>query len=154
MFMWCLVCYIFIFRVYLTFVKAATLILKHATLLQASNPPKVALMDVELHYQKANIDESIQQYITTSASEISVEKFAGFIMATNIGLFTLLLFDTSISYCPFSFISVFSQYRCIEDTVCWNSFGCVPAVDVMIWTTTLFLLCLFLLLYCDSCLMT
>jgi hypothetical protein len=98
-------------------VKAATLILKHATLSQTSNLPKVALTNVELDYQKANMDESIQQYLTTCASELSIEQFSGFIMATDIGLFTLLLFDTSISYCPFSLISVLSQYRCIKDTV-------------------------------------
>ena len=89
--MCCLVCYVFTCRVYLTFVKAATLILKHATLLQTSNLPKVALTNVELDYQKANIDESIQQYLTTCGSELSVEQFAGFIMITDIGLFTLLL---------------------------------------------------------------
>ena len=112
--MWCSVCYICIFRLYLTFVKATTLILKHATLSRTSSLPMVALTDVELDYQKANIDESIQQYLTTCASELSVEQFVGFIMVTDIGLFTLLLFDTSISYCPFSPISVLSQYRCIE----------------------------------------
>jgi hypothetical protein len=98
-------------------VKAATLILKHATLLRTSNLPEVALTNVELDYRKANIDESIQQFLTTCASELSVEQFAGFIMATDIGLFTLLLFDTSVSYCPFSLISVLSQYSCLEDTV-------------------------------------
>jgi hypothetical protein len=77
----------------------------------------VALTDVELDYQKSNIDESIQQYLTSCASEPSVEQFSGFIMATDIGLFTLLLFDISISYCLFSLMSVLSQYRCIEDTV-------------------------------------
>jgi hypothetical protein len=98
-------------------VKAATLILKHATLLRTSNLPEVALTNVELDHRKANIDESIQQFLTTCASELSVEQFAGFIMATDIGLFTLLLFDTSVSYCPFSLISVLSQYSCLEDTV-------------------------------------
>jgi hypothetical protein len=102
-------------------VKAATLILKHATLSRTSNLPREALNNVELNYRKANIDESIRQYLTTCASELSVEQFAGFIMVTDIGLFTLLLFDTrfdnSISHCPFSIISVLSQYRCIEDTV-------------------------------------
>ena len=79
----------FHFWIYLTFVKAVTLILKHATLSRTSNLPMVALTDADLDYQKANIDESIQQYLTTCASELSVEQFAGFIMVTNIGLFTL-----------------------------------------------------------------
>ena len=70
--------------------KAVTLILKHATLSQASNLPKVALTNAELHYQKANVDESIQQYLTR-ASELSVEQFAGFIMGIDIGLFILSL---------------------------------------------------------------
>jgi hypothetical protein len=106
----------FHFRVYLTFVKAATLILKHAMLLRTSNLPEVALTNVELDYQKANIDESIQQYLTMCASKLSVEQFASFIMGTDIGLFTPLI-DTSVSYCPFSLISVPSQYKCIEDTL-------------------------------------
>jgi hypothetical protein len=74
----------------------------------------VALTNVELDYQKANIDESIKQYLlTTHALGLSVEQFveqfAGFIMVTDIGLFTLLPFNTSVSYCPFSLISVLSQ---------------------------------------------
>jgi hypothetical protein len=90
-------------------VKATTLILKHATLLRTSKSAKVALTNVELNYQKANVDESIQQYLTTCALELSVEQFAGFIMITDIGLFTLL-FETSVSYCSFS-LSVLSQYK-------------------------------------------
>ena len=99
-FIWCLVIFIFISRVYLTFVKAVTLILKHATLLRTSNPPEGALANVDLNYQKANIDEPIQQYLKACGSEQSVEQFASFIMGTNIGLFILLPFVTSISYCP------------------------------------------------------
>jgi hypothetical protein len=112
-----LVFHVFIFRVYLTFVKAVTLILKHATWLRTSNLPLAAVNIVELDYQMANMDKHIQQYLTACASELSVEQFAGFIMDTNIGLF-MLLFVTSISYCPFSVISVLSQYRCIDDTLC------------------------------------
>jgi len=63
---------------------AVTLILKHATLLQSSNLPKAALSNVELNYQKANIDQPIQQYLTTCTSELSVQQFAGFIMSTDI----------------------------------------------------------------------
>ena len=92
----------FISRVYyLTFVKAVTLILKHATLLRSSNQPQPeeALTIVDLNYQKANIDESIQQYLMACASVLSVEQFASFIMGTDIGLFILLPLVTSISYC-------------------------------------------------------
>jgi hypothetical protein len=89
--MLCLVCYVFIFRVYLIFVKAVTLILKHATLLRTSNLPESALTTVDLDYQRESIDESIQQYLTACALDVSVEQLAGFIMGTEIGWFILLL---------------------------------------------------------------
>ena len=116
--MCCLVCYVFIFRFHLTFVIAVTLILKHATFLQTSKPSKAVLTHVDLDYQRANIDGSIQQYLTACTSDVSVEQFACFIMGTEIGLLTLFPFVTSISYCPSSFISVHSCYRCIDDTAC------------------------------------
>ena len=97
--------------------KAVTLILKHATLLRTSNLPKAALTNVDLNYQRENIDESIQQYLTACASDVSVEQFTEFIMGTEIGLFILLPFVTSISYYPFSDISVLSHYRCVDGTV-------------------------------------
>jgi hypothetical protein len=53
--------------------KAVTLILKHATLLRASHQPEGALTNVDLNYQKANIDESIQQYLMACAPKLSVE---------------------------------------------------------------------------------
>ena len=89
---------IFIFRVYLTLAKAVTLILKHATLLRTSMSlgPKSALTNAELDYQKAKVDVTIQQHLTSCAAEQSVEQFVGFIMSTDIGLFTFLLFVTSI----------------------------------------------------------
>ena len=90
--------------------KAVTLILKHATLLRTSNLPEAALTNADLDYQRQNIDNSIQQYLTSHALNLSVEQFAAFIMGTEIGWFILLLFVTSISYCPFS---VLSHYRCI-----------------------------------------
>ena len=97
--------------------EAVTLILKHATLLRTSNLPKAALANVDLAYLRENVDESIQQYLTACASDVSAEQFAGFIMGTEIGLFILLPFVTSISYYPFSDISVLSHCRCIDDTV-------------------------------------
>ena len=96
--------------------EAVTLILKHATLLRTSNLPEAAITNVELDYQRANLDGSIQQFLTACASDVSVEQFASFIMGTEIGLFILLSFVISISYCPFSVISVLSHYRCIDDT--------------------------------------
>ena len=109
------------FESYLTFVKAVTLILKHATLLRSSNLPKAALTNVDWDYQRQNIDESIQQYLAASASDASVEQFASFIMGTEIGMFIHLLFVTSISYYSFSDISALSHYRCVDDTVSCNS---------------------------------
>jgi hypothetical protein len=61
----------------------------------------LALHYVELHYQKAYIDVAIQQHIMATASENSVDQFAGFIMGTNIGLF-IIPSVISISYPPFS----------------------------------------------------
>ena len=84
--------------------KAVTLILKNATLLRTSNSPEEALTNVDLNYQKANIDESIQQYLMACPSELSVEQFAGFIMGTDIGLFILSLVPIS----PLSLITLLS----------------------------------------------
>jgi hypothetical protein len=98
-------------------VEAVTLILKHATLLRTSNLPEAALTNADLDFQRENIDDSIQQYLGSFALNLSVEQFAGFIMGTEIGWFILLLFVTSISYCPFSVISVLSHYGCRDLTV-------------------------------------
>ena len=98
--------------------EAVTLILKHATLLRTSNLPGAALTIADQDYQRENIDEYIQQYLTECASDVSVEQFAGFItMGTEIGLFILFPFVTSITYFPFSNILVLSHYRCIDNTV-------------------------------------
>ena len=97
--------------------KAVTLILKHATLLRTSNLPKAALTNVDLDYQRANIDGHIQQYLTTCASDLSVEQFASFIMGTEIGLFILLPSVTPKSYHHFSVILVLSHYRCIDNSI-------------------------------------
>jgi hypothetical protein len=104
-------------------VKAVTLILKHATLLRTSNLSKAALTSADQDYKKQNIDnsldKSIQQYLTAHASHLSEGEFADFIMGTEIGWSILLLFVTSISYCPVSVISVLSHCHghCIDDSV-------------------------------------
>ena len=78
-----------IFRIYLTFLEAVILILKYATFLRLSNlTSKLALAHADLHYQQANIDLKIQEYLMT-CQEQSAELFVGFIMATDIGLFIL-----------------------------------------------------------------
>ena len=81
-----MVFHIFTLGMYLTFEKAVTLLLKHATFLRLSNLPESALTYAALDYQKANIDVIIQQHLVASASEHSVEQFACFIMGTDIGL--------------------------------------------------------------------
>jgi hypothetical protein len=98
-------------------VKAVILILKHATLLRISNLPEAALTNADLDYQRQNIDNSIRQNFRSYGLLSSVEQLTGFIMGVEIGWFILLLFVTSISYCPFSVISVLSHYRCIDDSV-------------------------------------
>ena len=72
---------------YLTIVEAVILNLKHATILRLSNRSKDALALAGLDYQKANMDFKIQEHLKAFTPENSVEKFADFIMATNIGLF-------------------------------------------------------------------
>jgi hypothetical protein len=75
-----------IFRAYLTFVEAIILLLKHATYFRLSNlSPESALTQAELHYQEANVDSKIQQHLAASSQEHSVEIFAAFVMATDIG---------------------------------------------------------------------
>ena len=82
---------------YLTIVEAVILILKHATILRLASRSKDALALAGLDYQKANIEFKIQEHLKVFTPENSVEKFADFIMATNIGLF-LHLSITIISH--------------------------------------------------------
>ena len=67
--------------------KVVILILKHATILRLSNRPEEALILAGQDYQRANIDLKIQEHLNAFTPEDPVEKFADFIMATNIGLF-------------------------------------------------------------------
>ena len=84
---WSLVFHFIISRLYLTIVEVVILILKHATFLRLSNQPKQALTLAEQDYQEAKIDLKIQEHLKAFTPKDSVEKFADFIMATNIGLF-------------------------------------------------------------------
>jgi hypothetical protein len=81
--------------VYLTFVKAVILILKHATCLHGQGSNRLsALALADLDYCKANIDLNIQQYLKAYSEHSvkhSVEEFAHFIMATEIGVLILHL---------------------------------------------------------------
>ena len=70
--------------------KAAILIFKHATFLHLSNSSaSSALTQADVDYCTSNIDLKIQEHLVASAHEHSVEKFAHFIMTTDIGLFIL-----------------------------------------------------------------
>jgi hypothetical protein len=82
-----LVFYFIISRGFLTFVEAVILILKHATFLRLSGlSPKLALIKSEVDYREANINLNIREHLMASFEEHMVEQFAGFIMATDIGL--------------------------------------------------------------------
>jgi len=71
-------------RVYLTFPKAVVLIFKHATSLRHSMSPVPALIQADLNYQKADIDQKIRQHVAASQSH-SAELDRAFIMAIEIG---------------------------------------------------------------------
>jgi hypothetical protein len=83
--------------------------LRHATFLRLSNNSEAALTQAELDYQESNIDLKIHEYLEAFDSE-DVGQFAGFIKATEIGVFVLLSVAT-ISYQTSSIISVFSENR-------------------------------------------
>ena len=67
--------------------EAVIFIFKHATTLLLTKGDKEALTKAGIDYQEANIDQKIQEYLMGFTPEDSIEKFADFIMATNIGLF-------------------------------------------------------------------
>ena len=77
----------------MTVAEAVILILKHATFLRFSNPnffsSESALSHAELEYRTANVDSKVQQVLTTSSQEQTIELFASFVMTTVIGLFIL-----------------------------------------------------------------
>ena len=70
---------------YLTFVQAVILILKHATFIQLSASNTSALTQSELDYQQANIGLKIQQHLMGTSPEDSINDLVIFIMATDIG---------------------------------------------------------------------
>jgi hypothetical protein len=71
--------------------EAVIIILKHATTLRPSNTPEQALTLAQVDYKKANVGLKIQEYLKIFPAEGSVEQFADFIMATNIGLLCIYL---------------------------------------------------------------
>ena len=80
------------FEYLLTFVKAVIIILKHATSLLLSGISwKSALTYADQHYQEANINLKIQEYLAAPSQKLTVEQLASFIMATDIGWFSILV---------------------------------------------------------------
>ena len=101
----------FIFRVYLIFVQAILLIFKHAMFLRPSNTTESALNFAGLHYQKADIDLRIQDYLKASSLEHSVEEITSFIMATEIGMFIVCIVILISHQEKISSIPVFGRTR-------------------------------------------
>ena len=70
--------------------KAVILIFKHATSLRLSSlSGESALTHAEMDFWASKIDLTIQEHLVASSHENTVEQFADFIMATDIGLFIL-----------------------------------------------------------------
>ena len=74
------------YSLFLRFVKAVLLIFKHAMFLCHSSTTESALDLAGLDYQNIDMDLKIQDYLKASSPEQSVEDFASFIMATDIGM--------------------------------------------------------------------
>ena len=86
----------------MTFPKVVVLILKHATSLCLSLLPGPALIQADLDYQKADVNQNIQHYVNASQGP-STELDKAFIMAIEIGSVRLFSFlfkshKTLISY--------------------------------------------------------
>lgn len=94
------------FGVYLTWYlisgEAIILILKHATFLRLSNlnlsTAETALAQAELDYQEAKMDLKVQQHLAVSSHEHTAELSAGFILASDFGLFLLACVRILISH--------------------------------------------------------
>ena len=72
--------------------KAVIIIFKHATFLKISNTQaESALTHAEMDFWASKIDLKIQELLVAFSHENSVEQFADFIMATDIGLFILCI---------------------------------------------------------------
>ena len=102
-------------------VTAVILIFKHATFLHLSDlSAESALTHAEMDYWLSKIDLKIQEHLVASSYKGSVEQFAHFIMATDIGLFILAPVKI-ISHQAFtSIISVFCWKECKERPFVWE----------------------------------
>jgi len=90
---------------YLTFPKVIVFILKHATSLRLSLLPGPALIQVDLDYQRADVDQEIQEYVSASEGP-SAELDTAFIMTIEIG--SVCLFSCLLK----SYKALISNFRC------------------------------------------
>ena len=97
--------------------EAVIIIFKHATFLKLSNlSAESALTHAEMNFWASKVDLKIQEHLVASFHENSVQQFADFIMATDIGLF-ILASVRIISHQAFtSIILVFYSKECKEKT--------------------------------------
>ena len=104
-------------------VEAVIIIFKHATFLKPSNSSvEAALTHAEMDFWASKIDLKIQEYLMASSHENSVDQFADFIMATDIGLFIVVSFKI-ISHQAFTSINlVFYVKECKEKIIDFKSF--------------------------------
>ncbi|KAF8273968.1 hypothetical protein EI94DRAFT_975327 [Lactarius quietus] len=92
---------------------AVIIILKHITLLRLSNlPPQSALTRADLEYREANMDSTIHEHLMASSQGEYIERFAAFIMATDIGWFILVCLAIVSHRTSFSCSSVFGRNPC------------------------------------------
>ena len=139
---WSLVFHFIIFGVYLTFLEAVIFILKHTTFLRLlSLSSESALACADLHYQEANFDLKIQEYLLTTSQVQSVMQYECFIMATDISLFIL----TSVKW--------LSHLVCAESIHLWPCYNYVHNKKrSLVWTVWgLVLLCTVCLSSYQSC---
>ena len=100
------------------------MIFKHATFLCLSNlSPESALTHADVDYRAGDMELKIQQFLTASSQEHSIEQFACFIKSNDIGLCVLASIKI-ISYRAFSVITLgllshqLIQMR-IQETIRW-----------------------------------
>jgi len=105
---------------YLTIPKVIVLIFKRAMSLRDSLLPGPALIQADLDYQKGDVDQKIQEYVSTSKGP-SAELDKAFIMAIEIGSVCLFscLFKSYKAFIPNFRCNKYAQ----KGIVGYNGFG-------------------------------
>ena len=115
---WCLVLHSYCFLSVFNSVEAVIIIFKHATFLKLSNlSVESALTQAEMNFSASKIDLKIQEYLVATLHENSVQQFADFIMAADIGLFILASVEINSHQAFTSIILVFYSKKCKEKTI-------------------------------------